>query len=303
MAARPDRLLVTGATGFLGRSVIARLVQRHPEYRGRIRVLTRTRVAVPAAWGVETLEGDVRDARAVDAAVAACDIILHMAGLTHSGSSALYHAVNVEGTRVLIEAARRHGVRRIVFASSRAIDPAGGGYSVSKRAAEALIADAIKDFVIVRLAELYGEGDNRGIMGLILWMRRHRWVPVIGTGKYTVAPLHVDDAAAAMIGALQAGATGATYTVTGPENLTYNELVDEIAATLRIRCLKLPLPTWLARAGAGIAAACHVGVAYDQVDRLVSPRSDMDAATCEELGLHLRRFSEELPRLAARTVP
>lgn len=297
-------LLVTGATGFLGRSVLGALVRRPPEYREVIRVLVRDQRAVPSWWDVSIVEADILDSVAVNRAVRGCDRILHLAGLTHSSSSVQYHAVNVEGTWILVEAARRQGVGRFVFASTRAIGPAGGEYSVSKRTAEELIATSMKDFVIVRLAEVYGGRGGRGIADLITWMRHHRWVPVIGTGNYTLAPLHVDDAAAAMISALERGVAGQTYTVAGPENLTYNQLVDSVAQALHVRCLKLHVPIWLAATGARIAARRFPGrIACDQVARLVSPKPAMEPETPMLLGLTFRKFSNELPNLVARSRP
>lgn len=293
-------LLVTGATGFLGRSVLDALVERPSENREVIWVLVRDRRAVPAWWDVSIVEADILDSAAVNRAVRGCDRILHLAGLTHSSSPVQYHAVNVEGTRIIVEGARRQGVGRFVFASTRAIGSAGGEYSVSKRTAEELIATSMKDFVIVRLAEVYGDWGARGIADLITWMRHHRWVPVIGTGNYTLAPLHVDDAAAAMISALERGVRGQTYTVAGLENLTYNQLVDSVAQALHVRCLKLHVPIWLAKCGARLAARGSSGrLACDQVARLVSPKATMEPETPRMLRFTLRRFSDELPKLVA----
>lgn len=293
-------LLVTGATGFLGRSVLGALLQRPPENREVIRVLVRDQRAVPSWWDVSIVEADILDSAAVNRAVRGCDRILHLAGLTHSSSPVQYHAVNVEGTWILVEAARRQGVGRFVFASTRAIGLAGGEYSVSKRMAEELIATSMKDFVIVRLAEVYGGRGGRGFAEIINWMRHHWWVPVIGTGNYTLAPLHVDDAAAAMIGALERGGAGQTYTITGPESFTYIQLVDAIARALHVQCVKLHMPIWLAKCGARLAARGSSNrLASDQVARLVSPKAKMNPETPRMLGFTLRRFSDELPKLVA----
>lgn len=292
-------LLVTGASGLLGRSVLGVLARRN-EYQGAVRVFVRRARILPAWWKGGVVEGDLLDATAVDRAVEGCDHILHLAGVSYADSERSYRTVNVEGTRTLVEAARRHGARRFAFSSSRAIDPAGGGYCASKRDAERVIRETISDFTIVRLGELYAEGEGRGIADLIAWIRCHRWVPVIGTGDYSLAPLHVEDAAEVMIQALRNCGSGQTCTVTGPESMTYNELIDLVARALHVQCRKLYLPTWFARAGAWGAAQCYSGrVAYDQVERLVTPRLAMDADTPRLFGLTFRRFSEELPKLVS----
>jgi len=294
-------MLVTGATGFLGRALLAALMERHPGNQPAIRVLARNPQAVPAWWKVDVVAGDIRDFEAVDLAVRGCDQIIHLAGLTHARSATQYHAVNTEGTRILVNASRRHGIRRLVLVSTRAIDSAGGGYSLSKHRAEQLVAQSIEDFVIVRLGEVYGDLGGGGIADLIAWLRCHWWVPVIGRGNYELMPLHVDDAAAAIIGALEQGVKGHTYTMTGPESVTYNQLVDSIAQALQVRRVKIHLPTWLAHAGVRVIARFPSSrLAYDQVTRLVSPKSLMSPKTPETLGLTLRRFSSELPNLVAR---
>lgn len=291
-------LLITGATGFLGGHVVERLLRHPVTAYGPLRIFVRQRRRVPAHWPVDVVEGDLQDAGAVERAVAGARAILHLAGVSSAGTEAGYLRMNAEPARRLLEAACRHGVERFVFASSRLIDARAGGYARSKAAVERLIADRLTDYVIVRLGELYGANDRRGVMALLAWMRRHRWVPVMGTDRCLMAPLHVEDAAAAMVAALARGRAGQVYTITGPDLFTYGELVEAIEAALQGRRMQVRLPPrplqWILRAA---APCCGDRLAYDQVDRLCAPRELMPPHVPQELGVSFRRFSEALPML------
>ncbi|MBI3616108.1 MAG: NAD-dependent epimerase/dehydratase family protein [Candidatus Omnitrophica bacterium] len=299
-------ILVTGGTGFLGRAVVNHLMT-HPDFsQTRIRLLVRNRQKVIPLWRVEIKQGDLLDPTVVREATSGCDSILHLAGLTYAASPRQYHRVNTEGTQILIEAAQQHGIRRLLFASTWAIDPSGGGYSASKRTAEALIAKGMDDFLIVRLPDLYGEPGSRGVGELITWMQRHRWIPLIGAGDQALSPLHVEDAAVILVRLFQTGSGRRVYALTGPEQLTFSELVDSIAHTLQTKPRKVFIPFFLAQAGIQLAAVCFPRrFGYDQVSRLVSPKPDSNGGLdiLNDMTWTLRRFSEELPKLVFKRGP
>ena len=111
-------VLVTGATGFTGGHLARRLLRDG----WRVRVLVRTQPAAKR-WqtdGAEAVIGDLTDAAAVDRAVAGCEVVFHVAALyrTEGLPERLFQTVNVEGTRHLLDAAQRHGVRRVVHTST-----------------------------------------------------------------------------------------------------------------------------------------------------------------------------------------
>ncbi|HEY2561410.1 MAG TPA: NAD(P)-dependent oxidoreductase [Caldimonas sp.] len=108
-----DRLLLTGAAGGLGREL-------RPRLRALARVLRVSDIAAMAAAeaGEEVVVAGLEDAAAVDAAVAGCNAIVHLGGISVEGPFAPIVQANIVGSWNVYEAARRHGVRRIVFASS-----------------------------------------------------------------------------------------------------------------------------------------------------------------------------------------
>ena len=114
------RVLVTGATGFLGHSLVAALAAAGYTVRALVRENSDTRQL--RDLGVELCVGDVRDAASVNAAVEACDYVVHAAGLFRLwGDVRDFERTNVEGTAYVLEAALRHAVKKLVHISTVAV--------------------------------------------------------------------------------------------------------------------------------------------------------------------------------------
>jgi dihydroflavonol-4-reductase len=124
------KILVTGASGFLGTHLVAELVRRGEA--GRVRVFAQSRSEALAALGVEVMTGSVTVAADVARAVAGVSHVYHLAGMVSRKPEDGHkmHAVHVDGTRLLCAAATAAGVRRIVLAST------SGTVAVSERADE-----------------------------------------------------------------------------------------------------------------------------------------------------------------------
>jgi dihydroflavonol-4-reductase len=236
------RVLVTGGTGFLGSQLVAALVGRGD----LVRVLRRARSDLITLDGlpVEHIIGDILDPDAVARAVEGCEWVFHVAGLSsywRARREEIYR-VNVEGTRIVMEACLRSGVRRVVHTSSiGAIGiPAQGtignedtsfdemsasfAYADSKRLAEEEVRHAVAQglpAVIVNPAVVIGAGDHYLISGSIVVELSRRWLPALPPGGICVAD--VDAVVRGHIAAAQEGRVGDRY-VLGGENLTYRQI-------------------------------------------------------------------------------
>ena len=165
------RILVTGASGFVGPHVVAALLAAG--YRVRL----AQRRAAPASGGIETVvTGDLSDAIDSRAALEGVDHIVHLAGLAHAGpglDEALYDRINTQATQELATAAQAVGVKRFVYLSSiKALTSAFDGpplrdsdvpapddaYGRSKLAAEQALAGLDLDWVSLRPVLVYGPG-------------------------------------------------------------------------------------------------------------------------------------------------
>jgi nucleoside-diphosphate-sugar epimerase len=216
------RVLVTGASGMLGRATAAALAERGDD----VTVLQRR----PAGLACREVLGDVADPAVVARAVDGQDAVLHLAAKVDvTGRWAEYLRANVEGTRTVVDACRRAGVGRLVHVSSPSVahggqalvgvgagpaDPARarGHYARSKAVAErdALAADSPSLAVlVVRPHLVWGPGDTQLVERIVERARAGR-LPVIGSGAALIDTTYVDNAADALVAAVDACGRGAT---------------------------------------------------------------------------------------------
>jgi NADH dehydrogenase len=171
-------------------------------------------------------------------------------------------AVNVGGTAALVEKARAEGVRRFIYLSAvSAVYPIKNAYGRSKAEAEVLVAASGLDFTILRLTMLYGDGGGLHFAKLVDLLEKIPIVfPVLGPGRALLQPVYVDDAVRAVEIALTSpAALGRTLNVSGTSVVTFNELVDAVAAAMGHRRIRLHAPLWLCRVAAAAAERLKPG--------------------------------------------
>jgi len=260
--ARTDKVLVTGASGFVG-SAVAR--QLH-DAGFAVRALVRTTSPRQHLDGLdlEFVQGDLRDPASLDAAVENARYVFHVAAdyrLWAKDRGEIF-ASNVEGTRNLMEAALRADVERVVYTSSvatLAVDAAGtvsdetrplaedegiGAYKRSKIAAERLVEAMVKErglpAVIVNPSTPIGARDVKPTPTgrIIVEMASGRMPAFVETGLNLV---HVDDVAAGHLAALERGNVGERY-ILGGENVMFSRMLGDIAGLAGRRAPRVRLP-------------------------------------------------------------
>jgi nucleoside-diphosphate-sugar epimerase len=252
-------VLVTGGAGYIGSATVGRLLAA-----GRaVRVLDTMMfgdgalAAHRASPALAVVEGDVRDPDAVARAVDGVDAVLHLAGLVGDPACALdpalTRAVNVDSTVTLAEAAKRAGVRRLVFASTCSVYGAAGEdwldetsptgpvslYAESNLESEALFASHLNghgvERVLLRFATVFGASPRMRfdlVVNLLTARALRERVLEVHGGEQWRPQVHVDDVASALLLALDhPAAPGRTYNVGSDAlNLRIGELAHEIAA-------------------------------------------------------------------------
>jgi len=243
------KVLVTGATGFVGQELVRQL--RAAEHT--IRILARNprspRVQETVSrWGVEAYPGDVSEAASLGGALAGMDAVIHLVGIISEAGNSTFENVHTGGTRNMVGAAQRAGVRRFVHMSALGTRPnAVSRYHQTKWAAEELVRHSGLEFTIFRPSLIYGPQDQF-INLFARLIRLSPVVPLLGSPRTRFQPVPVEAVAAAFAGSLgEPKSVGQTYDLCGPEALTLSEIVDRIQAVLGKRRLKLHVPLSLAR--------------------------------------------------------
>jgi nucleoside-diphosphate-sugar epimerase len=266
------RVLVTGASGFLGRATAAAVRDAGHE----VRTFQRRPSGVD---GVTDVLGTMTDAAGVERAVADVDAVVHLAAkVSLAGDPADFVRVNVDGTRTLVDAARAAGVARFVAVSSPSVAHTGssltgtdaapaeperarGDYARTKAAAEllALAADA-PDFAVVAVRPhlVWGPGDTQ-LVGRIVERARAGRLPLLDSGAALIDTLYVDNAAAAMVAALDHAADpavhGNAYVVTNGEPRPVAELLAGICAASGVPAPRVHVPAGVARVTGSLVEA------------------------------------------------
>ena len=296
------RVFVAGATGVLGAPLVRALVAAGHEVTGTSR--TGARAASVEAAGGRGVVCDALDRDAVFAAVAeaAPEVVVHQLtalpekfAQLRKGSDAT-NRLRREGTRHLVDAAVAAGSRRVIAESiaflyapsgpavasedlpvwTSAAQPFGGMLdAVTELERIVLNTDGIEG-VVLRYGALYGPGTWYAPDGDITNQVRKRLMPIVGDGGGLTSFVHVDDAAAATVRALDAGGPG-IYNITDDAPVPYRELLPEFAALLGAKPPR-HMPRWLVRAVAGPVAAVSV----------TEQRGAANAKAKSELGWNLR---------------
>ena len=213
-------VLVTGGTGFLGQAVVRRCLARGY----RVRILGRTPVAGALAGQVDFIRGDIADRATVDTAVQGCDYVFHVAAKAGVwGPWEEYLRINIDGTSNVVAACQAHGVRALVHTSTPSVVfngeafqgadeslPYGDNwlcaYAETKAVAEEVAIKAASDQLKVcalRPHLIWGPGDNH-LFPRVLARARAGKLRIVGDGQNQVDVTHVDTAADAHLGALDA---------------------------------------------------------------------------------------------------
>lgn len=252
-------ILVTGATGYIGRHLVKELAQDGEHPRCLVRDVKRAAQILPAD-GVELAQGDTTQADTLVAALQGVDTVIHAAFITadHKQSSGNhYYETNVQGTANLIKAAQAAGVRRVIEISGLGTHPdRPGTYMQGRYEAERTVKESGLEWTIIQPSVLFGKGAPF-IKGLTDLIRTSPVVPLIGGGKIQFQPIYVEDVVAVVLKVLQEPErTGhKTYTIGGPEYYTFTQIINALLGAMHKSRIKAPAPTPLVGIGAAVMEA------------------------------------------------
>lgn len=249
------KIAITGGTGFVGghltRALTAAgvpvvLLSRGQDHRSPD--LCRLPGATLAPVGLD-------DVGKLTRAFTGCTAVAHCAGINREIGRQTYEAVHVKGTRNVVEAARRAGVRHIALLSFLRARPAcGSGYHESKFAAEEIVRRSGLAHTILKPGVIYGRGDHM-LDHLSHAFHTFPLFALVGMREQPVAPVAVEDVVAILVAALVEGRLeNRTLEVIGPEIMTLGEAVRRVASTVEKSPLYFRMPIWFHQA---LALVCE----------------------------------------------
>ncbi len=316
------KILVTGATGFLGGNLVQRLLSDGQNVRVLARSLAKAKPLVER--GAEPVIGDITDHRALIAALQDVEIVYHLVGKLHIPGvpDAEYYRTHVDGTSILLACCEgQPGLKRLVYASTTGVlgatgdRPAGEDspfaptniYELSKLKAELLVRGAIGrglPAVIVRPGLVYGPGDLH-LLGFFRTIQRGLFRPM-GKRPVRLHPVYVDDLTDALVLCAQhPQAAGECYHIAGKEAVTIATLAATIATALGTTVPRGHIPLSLARVVAVFGDLLPDGLkqvaplTHSRLDFLMSSRIYDVTKARQSLGF---MAATDLPSGVARTV-
>jgi nucleoside-diphosphate-sugar epimerase len=260
---RMMRVLITGATGFVGQHVARRLAATED-----VTVLARNpakaRQILGDGNGISIAEGDFRDLPSLEKAFAGVDVLYHLgAARDHWGRPySWYYDSNVTGTRNVLTAAEHASIPKIVYCSTvgvysfdfqyRPVDeahPYGRHFSFyhgTKKMAEELVMASSLPIITVRPGWIYGPNDDAGgVTQMLLKLSRGKFA-FVGKGENRIHPVFIDDVVNGILAAGRSDCFGEAFLLLGPEALTFDAYVRAMCDALEVDPPRLHIPYGLA---------------------------------------------------------
>jgi nucleoside-diphosphate-sugar epimerase len=239
------KIAITGGTGFVGRSVARALLSEGHEVVLIARGEDQTCPSIRRLPNVQFVAAGLNDTNQLAAAFVGCQAVAHCAGINREIAAQTYQNVHIDGTRRVVEAARRAGVAKIALISFlRARPHCGSGYHESKWAAEEIVHGSGLDYTILKCGVIYGPGDHM-LNHLSHAFHTFPLFAFVGFTDQLIRPTAVADIAWLVKASLAGGALSRrTVAVMGPETLTLRQAVRRVARVVGRKPLMFPLPVW-----------------------------------------------------------
>jgi uncharacterized protein YbjT (DUF2867 family) len=236
-------ILITGATGFIGRALVRQLFETGYPVRTLLRPSPRT-PRLPMGVPVEVAVVSLGDLRGLSAALRGVDVIFHLAGSEHQGRNATLLTTDIRGTFNLAQAARQAGVKRLIYLSHIGADKASAfPVQKAKGLAEENLRKSGVPYTIIRSSIVYGPEDHFTTDLANLLRHSPGIFPLPGDGQTRIQPLWVEDLVTSLVWAMENPDTiDQIYEIGGSEYFTLRQALEIIMRATGTGRWLVPIP-------------------------------------------------------------
>ena len=235
-------ILLTGATGFLGRNLFKRMLKANLSVRCLVRTHKKGEALKSYGAGVELVTGDITDKESLKNAMEDIKIVVHLVGIIVETGKAAFDLIHVHGTKNMVEAAVEAGAQRFIHMSALGARPdARSRYHMTKWAAEEIVRNSGMKYAIFRPSVIFGKEDNFTNM-FAKAVKISPFVMVPGNGRNMMQPVSVNDVAEVFTMAVKDDNFKGSYELGGTEKLTFDEIIDKICYVLGRKRMKVHIP-------------------------------------------------------------
>jgi uncharacterized protein YbjT (DUF2867 family) len=247
------KVFLTGPTGFVGKYMLERLLAEGHAVRALVR--DPQKAGLSEHGKAELVPGDVVEGTGVGEGMQGCDAVIHLVGIIVEKGTNTFERVHHLGTRNVVKAAKRTGIKRFVQMSALGVRADGvAPYQTTKWKGEEEVRQSGIPFCILRPSLIFGEGDGFVTQMMATMRSAPLFRPVPGDGTPKFRPIAVEDVTTCFARALTyEGATNQTVDLGGADELTLNEVLAEIARCAGVRKAAVHIPMPLMMAGATVA--------------------------------------------------
>jgi uncharacterized protein YbjT (DUF2867 family) len=274
---KPMKVFLTGATGFVGKHMLERLLAEGHAVRALVR---EPQKASSSGLGkAELVAGDVVDGTGLTEAMQGCDAVIHLVGIIVEKGTNTFERVHHLGTRNVVQAAKRTGIKRFIQMSALGVRADGGAaYQTTKWKGEEEVRHSGIPFCILRPSLIFGEGDGFVTQMMATMRSAPFFRPVPGDGTPKFRPIAIEDVTTCFArGLTYEAATNQTVDLGGADELTLNEVLAEIARCAGVRKppVHIPMPLMIAAATVAQKLLKNPPVTLDQLRML------KEGSTCD----------------------
>jgi uncharacterized protein YbjT (DUF2867 family) len=253
------KVFLTGATGFVGKYMLERLLTYGHAVRAALRGLPGQNARlvshvqhVGRKDDFQYVPGDVVEGTRLEEGMRGCDAVIHLVGIIMEKGTNTFERVHHLGTRNVVEAAKRKGIKRFVQMSALGVRADGvAAYQTTKWEGEEEVRRSGIPYCILRPSLIFGQGDGFVTQMMATMRSAPFFRPVPGDGTPKFRPISIEDVTTCFLQALtMEAATDQTIEIGGADELTLNEVLAEIARCAGVRkpAVYIPMPLMVAGA-------------------------------------------------------